>query len=826
MLQPQEDVLIPSVCRWCHVGKCGILAHRVNGVVVGIRGDPTHPTNRGKLCAKAFGGIMKLYDPHRIKSPLVRTNPAKGIGVDPKWKQVSWEEALDLVASKLRKIREENPQELLFGEGDFHIRKMTPAWALAYGCNPDVDCMGGGSTKCGGNAHTLGEMMHEAFVKVPDYRHCNYLIMFGQGKGFDGGSSPGVTRTIREVADAMERGMKVVIVDPRCSIGASKAHEWLPVRPATDLALALAMLHVLVRENLYDQQFLKKHTNAAYLVGADEYYVRSESSGKPLVWDVASNAPKDYDSKDIQDPALNGEYEVNGSKCRPAFRVLKDRLEAYTPSWASNITTIPAETISRIAVEYGTAARIGSTINIDGVEYPYRPVAVDFWSGAANHVNGFQACQALFLLNIIVGNVDVPGGLLAVYSQIPHRVGADGTIEIAHDPLDELDKKFDLKALSPFGHKSLMTMITIAEGPENYGIHSRPKALFIRHNNPLLSIGDKEKISSMLRNFEFIAAFSLYMDETTEWADVVLPDCTYLERYDIAGPSGPDLFGDALRQPVIDRLHNTREPLDVYIDLAERMGFLYGFKGYNFYLNLALGFKPAYQLKLDVKYRAEEIYDRRLKSVNGDEYGLAYFREHGHKVGRKTPKEIYRPYAGRYRIPVYHESVKKWGDLLKGLTAERGLRWDTSAFTSLPEWRPAPPPAPESFDLYAILVRRVWHSFNEGQINPWFMELSRKDPYLTDIMINTRTAEKKGIKNGDQICVESTVGKVKGQAKLTQLIHPEVVGVGSFGSWATSPICKDVGVGHSQLLPMTKDDLDPPSGVLETTPRGKVYKAA
>ena len=109
----KEDVWEPTICMMCYNG-CGIKVHRVNGVIVKIEGNPDCPRSRGKLCAKGNAGIMALYSPSRLKTPLKRTNPEKGIGVDPKWVEIGWEEALDTIAEKLREVREDDPRKLLF----------------------------------------------------------------------------------------------------------------------------------------------------------------------------------------------------------------------------------------------------------------------------------------------------------------------------------------------------------------------------------------------------------------------------------------------------------------------------------------------------------------------------------------------------------------------------------------------------------------------------------------------------------------------------------------------------------------------------------------
>ena len=170
--------------------------------------------------------------------------------------------------------------------------------------------------------------------------------------------------------------MKFVVIDPRCSPEASKG-EWVPIRPATDCAFGLAMLHVILNElNKFDVEAVKLRTNGPYLIGEDQDYVRHKNSGKPLIWDSVDGKAKEFDDATIQDYALEGSFEIDGKTVRPSFDLVKENCKENTPEWAAPITSIPAETIRRITAEFVEAAQIGSTIDIDGVKYPYRPVCL------------------------------------------------------------------------------------------------------------------------------------------------------------------------------------------------------------------------------------------------------------------------------------------------------------------------------------------------------------------------------------------------------------------------------------------------------------------
>jgi molybdopterin-containing oxidoreductase family molybdopterin binding subunit len=207
--------------------------------------------------------------------------------------------------------------------------------------------------------------------------------------------------------------MKMVVFDPMCNFAGGKASEWIPILPGTDGAVALAMCNVIVNElGIWDQVYLKTKTNGSYLIGADGKYIRDGKTGKPLVWDSAKSRATLYDDPSIGDYALDGTYEIKGVKCQPSFQVVKEHIKKYTPEIASKISTVPAETIRRIATEFAKAASVGSTINIEGKQLPFRPASATIFRGGEGHENSLHTCFAVCLLNHLLGSADVPGGTL------------------------------------------------------------------------------------------------------------------------------------------------------------------------------------------------------------------------------------------------------------------------------------------------------------------------------------------------------------------------------------------------------------------------------
>src|SRR3990172_3593143 len=246
----KEDIWIHSICEMCK-GDCGILVRRVDGVIVDIKGDPDCPNSRGKNCAKSMAGIMGLYDPNRVKTPLRRTNPEKGLGVNPGWVPISWDEALDILEKELTRVRKVDPRKLVVG-----VLGEQTGWPQAFG-----------TPNNGWTGYFFGQYLHSSIYLTNGSFHCdfdadyiNYLLLFGNQAGFMAGLNPNITS--QKVAAARKRGLKVVAIDPICNHAASKADEWVPIRPGTDAAMALAMLNVLLNElGIYDREFIKRYTN-------------------------------------------------------------------------------------------------------------------------------------------------------------------------------------------------------------------------------------------------------------------------------------------------------------------------------------------------------------------------------------------------------------------------------------------------------------------------------------------------------------------------------------------------------------------------------------
>ena len=440
---------VPTYCYQCVAGPDLLTVKVVDGVATEVEPNfcaaDVHPGG-GKVCVKAYGLVQKTYNPHRVLTPMKRSNPNKGRDEDPGFVPISWDEAFELIAAKLNEVRAEGLTDesgyprlavSLGGAGTPQSYMGTfPAFLAAWG-PIDMGFGSGQGVKCYHSEHLYGEFWHRAFTVSPDTPLCEYLISCGANVEASGGVV-GVWRH----ANARVRGMKRVQVEPHLSVTGACSAEWVPIKPKTDVAFLYALVHVLLHEiprERLDVAFLARHTASPYLVGPNGYYLRDRETRKPLVWDSARGVAVPFDAPDLAE-ALEGRYEADAVEIGPDDDVLGDgRIEGetafgklvahmapYSPEWAEPICDVPATTIRRIANEFIDHARVGETIEIEGVRMPYRPVAVSLGKTVNNGWGGYECVWARTVLAALVGGLEVPGGTLGttvrLNRQVPARV--------------------------------------------------------------------------------------------------------------------------------------------------------------------------------------------------------------------------------------------------------------------------------------------------------------------------------------------------------------------------------------------------------------------
>ncbi|MBI2917632.1 MAG: molybdopterin-dependent oxidoreductase [Chloroflexi bacterium] len=843
----QGTVVTPSFCVECY-NHCPVIVHVDNGTIVRVEGNSLTPYTQGRLCPKGQAALMRLYDPNRLRVPMKRTNPDKGIGVDPRWQEITWEEALETIAGRMAQLRATNPRGLKVPTREHPRVAMAQCWGLAFGTHYVGSGAGtGGGVQCGNAAHTLGTQIWGSFHDWPEYRYTRYALFIGTNTGFE--SDRALPMDAKRIADARLQGMKLVVVDLRFTHTAAKADEWIPIRPATDGAFVLGLVNLLVNElGIYDAQFLRQHTNAPYLIGPDGHYVVDPVSGKPLIWDAVANGARPFDvfgGDEVSGrAALEGEYVVNGVPCRPAFQLLKDRVREYTPEKVEQITSVPAATVRRVAREFGESAQIGATIEIEGQRWPLRGSLVAYYRGTQGHVHSTLTTQAIYTLQMMVGAMGVPGGTMRLPTgtripSAPLRARPDGTV--AYDLTQHVPfappvwppTEYHLGNYLPFDvvGASHLHYVTGA-GPDKWGLDSNVM-VFADNSNPVLVVGDQKVMDAYHQN-AFVVVMDQYLTETAELADIVLPSDFQLERHSVvAVKAGASYLGFVYSRPAVKRPYQARDWWEVALELAERVGFLYGEGGFNYWVNATFRLRPEYALSLNERPDSFQVQERIVKNIIGEE-GWQKLVTEGLYAYRVPAAEKYLPYRGA-RLAFYNEALLKTGqDLVRGMKESGAYdkvatALDLSDYDALPKWKPGPIHHEDpKYDLFAVNGKSVLFTFGRSAFNAWLMELAERDPYVLKVWVHRDTARRKGIQDGQAIWVESKTARVRGEAKVTQGMHPECVGiVGCLGHWCDHPIAGGKGVHFNSLIDLSLQNTDPICATMQgSAVRVKIYPDA
>ena len=607
------DEVKTTTCYMCAC-RCGIRVHLKDGRVRYIDGNPDHPVNRGVLCAKGSAGIMQHTAPSRLTQPLIRTGP-RGSG---EFRPATWDEALELAATWLGRIRADDPRKLAFFTGRDQSQAMTGWWASQFG-TPNHAAHGGfcsvnmavaGLYTIGGSFWEFGE---------PDWERTKLLLLFGIAEDHD--SNPiklGLSRL-------KERGAKVISFNPIRTGYSAVADDWVAIRPGSDGALVLALIHELLRAGRVDAASLAATSNAGWLVvqdpgGPGHGLFARDAEGRPLLWDRTAGIARPADGADAA-PALKGEVTLaDGRRAVPAFELMARRYldPAFGPDVAAEATGVSAARIRALAAELAAVA-FDQAITLDqpwtdawGRQHQTmigRPVSIHAMRGISAHSNGFHTCRALHLLQMLLGAIDCPGGFrykapfpkpspppvkpagradqVAAGQPLPGpplgfpQGPEDLIVDAAGQPL-RIDQAFSWAA--PLAaHGMMHTVIRNAWAGDPYPIDT----LFLYMANmawnsamntseTMAMLTDRDPATGDYKIPRIIYS-DAYFSETVAYADLVLPDTSYLERWDcislldrpISSALGP---ADAIRQPVVAPENDVRPFQDVLLDLGHRVG--------------------------------------------------------------------------------------------------------------------------------------------------------------------------------------------------------------------------------------------------------------
>ena len=598
-----SDEVRKTTCYMCAC-RCGINVHMKEGKVAYIEGNKDHPVNKGVLCAKGSAGIMQVNAPSRLKSPLKRVGP-RGSG---EFEEISWEEALTIATDWLAPIRAENPEKLAFFTGRDQSQSFTSFWAQHFG-TPNYAAHGGfcSVNMAAAGIYTMGGAFWE--FGQPDWDYTKLFMLFGVAEDHD--SNP-IKMGIGKIK---ERGARVIGVNPIRTGYNAVADDWVGITPGTDGLFILALVHELMKAGKIDLEYLAQYTNAPVLVDAETGLLMRDEAGKELVIDRNTGKLTPFDQKGVR-PDLSASYRHAGATHKPVFHLMAERYlsEKYAPEAVAERCGIPAERIRGIANEIARVA-FEESFELDHEWTDFRgethktmtgrPVSFHSMRGISAHSNGFQTCRSLHVLQILLGTVEVPGGFRfkppypkpATIHPKPHYGVTPGKpldgphLGFVHGPDDlalkqdgtaaRIDKAFTWD--NPMSAHGMMHMvISNAYAGDPYKIDT----LFMymanmAWNSSMNTRGVIDMLTDKNEDTgEYVIPRIIYSDayssEMVAYADLILPDTTYLERHDcISLLDRPiceaDAAADAIRWPVIEPDRDVRGFQSVLCELGARL---------------------------------------------------------------------------------------------------------------------------------------------------------------------------------------------------------------------------------------------------------------
>lgn len=841
-----------TTCYMCAC-RCGIRVTLRDNEVRYIQGNPDHPLNKGVICAKGASGIMKQYSPARLTKPLMRKEGAERGAGD--FEEISWDKAFDVMEERLRHLRGTDPKKFALFTGRDQMQALTGMFAKQFG-TPNYAAHGGfcSVNMATGMIYTIGGSFWE--FGGPDLERSRLFIMIGTAE--DHHSNP-----MKIALSKFKRnGGRFISVNPVRTGYSAIADEWVPIKPGTDGALLLAITNVLIAQGLYDRDFLTQYTNAAELINQDPdsddfgMFVRSDevSVGEgcfdpenKLWWDRNLNKPVITHSKDA-DPFLLGSYTLeNGMPVKSSMQLLKERVEEYTPEWASAITGIPAETITRLAHEMGIVARD------EKIELPIawtdvwgndhdtvigNPVSFHAMRGLAAHSNGFQTIRSLSIVMTLLGTIDRPGGFrhkapfprpippCAKPPNSPDDVKPntplngmplgwpaspdDLFVDENNEPV-RIDKAFSWEF--PLSAHGLMhNAITNAWRGDPYRIDTL--MIFMANmawNSSMNTTEVRKMLNDKDENGEFKIPFLIVCDafqsETVAFADLVLPDTTYLERHDVMSMldrpisefEGPV---DSVRIPVVPPKGDCKPFQEVIIELGSRLGLpaftnkdgSRKFRDYPDFIvnfetapNSGIGFLSGWRGKGGEKFMKGEpnpsqwemyekndcVYHHHLpKSYqymrNWNKGYLTWAQDHSlTRYAEPINVHIYSEVLQQFRLAA--EGKRKGKQPPDHLRARVKEHFDPLPFYS--ETLESQLTDKHKYPLNALTQRpmAMYHSWDSQ--NAWLRQIHTHN-YMH---IHPSTAQAQGIEDGGWMWAESMHGKVRCMARYSEAVEPGTI---------------------------------------------------
>jgi anaerobic selenocysteine-containing dehydrogenase len=810
---PVSDEVRKTTCYMCAC-RCGINVHLKDGKVAYIEGNRDHPVNKGVLCAKGSAGIMQVNAPSRLRAPLKRVGP-RGSG---EFEEISWEEALTIATDWLAPIRAKNPEKLAFFTGRDQSQSFTSFWAQNFG-TPNYAAHGGfcSVNMAAAGIYTMGGAFWE--FGQPDWDHTKLFMIFGVAEDHD--SNP----IKMGLGKLKARGAKVIGVNPIRSGYNAIADEWVGITPGTDGLFILSLVHVLLQAGKIDLDYLARLTNAPVLIDPETGLLMRDRDGKYLVIDRITKEPTAFDAPNVK-PDLVAQHKVAGTHCKTVFQTMVDQYldPQYAPENVAQTIGISAGRIRAIAAEIARVA-FEEAIELDAEWTDFRgqkhskmigrPVSFHAMRGISAHSNGFQTCRALHVLQILLGSVEVPGGFrfkppypkpFEIHPKPhckvtpgapldgPHLgfVGGPEHLALKEDGTPaRIDKAFTWE--NPMSAHGLMHMvISNAYAGDPYKIDT----LFMymanmSWNSSMNTSGVIDMLTDKNENGDYVIPRIIYSDayssEMVAYADLILPDTTYLERHDcISLLDRPiceaDAAADAIRWPVIEPERDVRGFQSVLCDLGARLNLPAfvnedGSQKFADYADYITNHERKPGIGPLAGWRSQD--DTGRGPVNSDQ--LQNYIDNGGFWIKHVPEEAayYKPWNMGYQnwavetglidkpepylFNLYVEPMRKFQRAAEGHGDRQPpdhLRERIKAtMAPLPIWYPPFEDAhvdPVEYPIHALTQRpmAMYHSW--GTQNAWLRQIHGMNP----LYLPTRLMQENKLKDGDWAKVSSIHGSI------------------------------------------------------------------
>jgi anaerobic selenocysteine-containing dehydrogenase len=679
--------------------------------------DYTGPeANEGFICQKGITSGRHPYLPGRLLHPLKRVGE-RGAG---KWQEISWEQALDEIGEKLLAIRDKyGPESLAVWNLPASIPPSLGVQSILatrfiglWGATDPVHGYGLDNGPIFATYYEMGSTFGYFNFDPRLLLQSKYIIVWGANP------MENQQRIARELVLAKEQGAKVVDIGLVFDGTAGKADWFIPVKPGSDAALALSMAHIIIKENLYDAAFMLNHTVAPFLVRSDDGQLLRDAENNYLVWDTVkkaavSVAPK-ADELGVASPALNGAYTVNGVACKPAFQMLVEHLASYTPEAQAAITGVSPEVVYQLTHEY-MAVKPALVMGALGMRYQ----------------NQGESYRALQLVAALSGNIGVRGG------------GVTCELMPTNNPIIFND----FPIILPFGFEGnkaknvrQMDFFEQVKSGKPYPI----KAFIKASGNPVHNCPNRSRwVEDTFPYMDLIVDYDIWMTDTGEYADYVLPDCTSFERMEIISSA---CYGHiVLQEPAIEPLGEAKEPAYLFRELSKRVG-------------LGEFFDKTTEEWLEIRLQSP------FPMISGITPPLTMERLKKEKMVRaNSPEAPYHPFdvlkfpTPSGRIEFYSEQLADMGE-------------------ALAKYRPA-------LDVGKDVEKHPYQFFTGRQRffmqslftdDPWMVKLSGGQPTAR---MNPVDAEKESIKDGDVVECFNQRGMVKAIMRLDEAVPPGTVQV-------------------------------------------------